>query len=138
MPRRNGNAELPKESLLKIDKDCHASSSLNGEYVQTIMDTCRKHTVKVLWVKSTRTNHGRHFYIKIEPSIGAEATNDLQYLLGDDAKRYAFNEARIKSGLQGWNKLFERPGAKLRTAYQRNWGRCARYATLTSSSKVVG
>ncbi len=120
----SGNAELPKESLLKIDKDCHASSKLNGEYVQTIVGTCRKHTVKVLWVKCTRTNRGRHFYIKIEPSVAAKATNDLQYLLGDDARRYAFNKARIESGLEGWNKLFERPGARLRTVYQGNSERC--------------
>jgi hypothetical protein len=108
---------LPNESVLKIDKDCSADARLNGEYVQTVVDICRKHGVKVLWIKSTQTQHGRHFYIRIDSPLDAHTANSLQYLLGDDAKRVAFNRARIESGLVGWNKLFEAVGRKLRTLY---------------------
>ncbi len=119
MRKRKGNANLPKESVLKIDKDCHVAAKLNYEMVQNIIDTCGKRGLNTLWIKTTRTAHGRHFYIKIDLPIEAEETNDLQYLLGDDAKRYAFNKARIESGLPEWNKLFEKPAAGLTRIYNR-------------------
>jgi hypothetical protein len=59
-----------------------------------------------------------HFYIKIKPAIEPHVANNLQYLLGDDAKRVAFNMARIESGLAEWNKLFERANARLTTVYR--------------------
>ena len=66
-----------------------------------------------------------HFYAKITPALQAHVANNLQYLLGDDAKRVAFNRARIESGVSEWNKLFERPNAELTNAY-RNY--CVRSA----------
>jgi hypothetical protein len=104
--------------VLKIDKDCLVDARLNGQYVETIVDTCRKHGVTVLSVKSTKTRHGTHFYITIDPPVDAVTANNLQYLLGDDSKRVAYDEARIESGLAGWNKLFERPNARLKTVYR--------------------
>ncbi len=117
MRKRKLNANLRKESVLKIDRDCHVTAKLNHEYIQTIIDTCTRRSLNVLWIKTTRTAHGRHFTIKIDLPIEAKETNDLQYLLGDDAKRYAFNKARIESGLPEWNKLFEKPAARLRRIY---------------------
>ena len=115
---RDASASLPKESVLKIDKDCHVDTKLNREYVHTIIDICRKHGVRVLWIKTSITAHGRHFYIRIDPPVDAKTANKLQYLLGDDAKRVDFNRARIESGLSGWNKLFESLGTRLRTIYR--------------------
>jgi hypothetical protein len=104
--------------VLKVDKDCFVDPKLNSDYVRTVIDICSKHGILVLSIKSTLTRHGRHFYIKIDPPVKALTTNDLQYLLGDDPRRVAFNKARIKSGLPEWNKLFERIGAVLRTIYR--------------------
>jgi hypothetical protein len=118
MRRGDASANLPRESVLKIDKDCLADAKLNREYVHTIIDICRKHGVRVLWIKTSITVHGRHLYIKIDPPVDAKTANKLQYLLGDDSKRVDFNRARIESGLPRWNKLFERIGAILRTIYQ--------------------
>jgi hypothetical protein len=118
MRREDLSANLPKERLLKVDKDCFVDATVNRQYVETILDTCRKHRVTVLSVKSTETRHGMHFYIKIDPPVDGHTANDLQYLLGDDSKRVAFNRARIESELVGWNKLFERLGARLRTIYK--------------------
>jgi hypothetical protein len=118
MRKRDASASLPKESVLKTDKDCHVDTELNREYVHTIIDICRKYGVKVLWIKTSITAHGRHFYIKIDRPVDAQTANELQYLLGDDSRRVDFNRARIESGLQGWNKLFERIGAILRTVYR--------------------
>jgi hypothetical protein len=61
--------------------------------------------------------HGRHYYIHIDPA------NRLQYLLGDDANRVDYNQARINSGLPEWNKLFETVGRQIRIVYC-NQGRC--------------
>lgn len=55
--------------------------------------------------------------VRIDPPINAQTANNLQYLLGDDSKRFAFNQARIESGLVGWNKLFEVAERKLRTVH---------------------
>ena len=115
--RGDAGASLPKESVLKIDKDCHVDTKLNREYVHTIIDICRKHGVRVLSIKTSITAHGRHFYIRIGPPVEAQTANKLQYLLGDDSRRVDFNRARIEPGLLGWNKLFESVGARLRTVY---------------------
>jgi len=96
--RRRHEKRILKTNVLKIDKDCHVSPELNLEYVRTILQTCRKYELKVLWVKSSRSRHGMHFYIKIKPALEPHVANNLQYLLGDDAKRVAFNRARIESG----------------------------------------
>jgi hypothetical protein len=117
MRRGNRSTSLLKQDVLKIDKDCFVDATLNRQYVETILDTCRKHRVTVLSVKSTKTRHGRHFYIKIDPPVDAHTANNLQYLLGDDANRVDFNRARIESGLVGWNKLFEAVGRRLKTLY---------------------
>jgi hypothetical protein len=60
---------------------------------------------------------GLHFYIDVTPAIEAEVANKLQFLLGDDCRRVDFNRARIHSGLNEWNKLFERAGARVMKIY---------------------
>jgi hypothetical protein len=123
--RRRHEKRILKTNVLKIDKDCHVSPELNLEYVRTILQTCRKYELKVLWVKSSRSRHGMHFYIKIKPALEPHVANNLQYLLGDDAKRVAFNRARIESGSDEWNKLFERANARLTTVYRNYYIRSA-------------
>jgi len=118
MRRRHERRSLSKTSVLKIDKDCFVDPGLNMEYVRTILHTCRKYELKILWIKSSKSRHGMHFYIKIRPAVEAHVANNLQYLLGDDAKRVAFNRARIESGVAEWNKLFERANASLTTVYR--------------------
>lgn len=118
MRRRHEGRSLGKTSVLKIDKDCFVDPELNMEYVRTILHICRKYELKVLWVKSSRSRHGMHFYIRIKPAVKAHVANNLQYLLGDDAKRVAFNRARIESGVAEWNKLFEKPNVKLSMVYR--------------------
>jgi hypothetical protein len=118
MLRRNVSAKLPELDLLKLDKDAFVSPDVDKKYIRNVLDICRGQGVQVLKIKSTLSRHGRHYYIKIDPAVDARTANNLQYLLGDDAKRVAFNKARIESGLDEWNKLFEVPGRKLRTIYK--------------------
>mgnify|MGYP001149792615 CR=1 FL=1 len=118
MRRRRKRRNLNKTSLLKIDKDCFVDPGLNMEYVRTILHVCRKYAIKVVWIRSSRSRHGVHFYIRIKPAVEAHVANNLQYLLGDDAKRVAFNRARIESRVAEWNKLFEKPNMKLSTVYR--------------------
>ncbi len=118
MRRRDASADLPKESVLRVDKDCNSDAALTREYIRSVIEICRNHGVRVLWIKVTRTAHGRHFYIRIDPPVKAHTANGLQYLLGDDSKRFDFNRARIRSGLMEWNKLFESAGARLRAIYR--------------------
>ena len=125
MRRRHEKLSLSKTSVLKIDKDCFVDPELNLEYVRTILQTCRKYEVEVFWVKSSKSRHGMHFYIKIKPALEPHVANNLQYLLGDDAKRVAFNRARIESGSDEWNKLFERANARATTVYRNYYIRCA-------------
>ncbi len=109
--------ELPRESVLKVDKDCHVNAKLEQQYVRQTIAILRMRDLMVESVKATRTNHGRHYYITIHPPVEAQTANELQYLLGDDAKRVDFNQARIDSGLPEWNKLFEAVGRKTKTLY---------------------
>jgi hypothetical protein len=118
MQRRVVEPRLERESVLRVDKDCHVSSRLEREYVQHAISLLRKYHVSVEWIKATRTHHGRHYYIKINPPVDAHTANELQYQLGDDPKRVDYNRARINSRLAHWNKLFEAVGRKLRTLYR--------------------
>jgi len=116
MQRADPDVELVDE--LKIDKDCFIHERWLGHYVRLIRSTCRRFGVKVLSIKRCCSEcKGEHFYIKIRPAIDANLANMLQWLLGDDCQRVAFNRARIESGLSGWNKLFEVVGRRLRTIY---------------------
>jgi hypothetical protein len=117
MRRESRSADLPRESVLKIDKDCHVDSELEREYLRIIIIILSKYHLKVITVMATRTQHGRHYYIHIDPPVDPCTANRLQYLLGDDAKRVDYNQARINSGLPEWNKLFERIGTGMRTVY---------------------
>lgn len=115
---------LSKESVLKIDKDCHVDSRLEQEYVQHVKEILGNLNFAVKEIKATRTRHGRHYYIWIDPAADADLANRLQYLLGDDSKRVDFNQARIDSGLPEWNKLFEAVGRKMITIYYSRPGEC--------------
>jgi hypothetical protein len=106
-----------KESVLKVDKDCHIDRQLERVYVQESVAMLRKYHLKVLSITATRTRHGRHYYFEIDQPVDAHTANNLQYLLGDDAKRVGFNEARINSKLAHWNILFEAVVGKLWTLY---------------------
>ena len=53
-----------------------------------------------------RRRKGFHLWIEITPAIDSELANRLQWLLGDDCQRVDFNRARIRSGLNEWNKLY--------------------------------
>ena len=62
---------------------------------------------------------GFHAYINITPSLHAELANRLQFLVGDDRHRVSLNRARMRTGLNKWNKLLENIGAKSRMVYTR-------------------
>lgn len=105
-------------SVLKIDKDCWVEPDWIDDYVGLVKATCRKYRVTVISIRMSRSRRkGIHFYIEIAPPIDAKTANRLQWLLGDDSSRVDFNRARIDSGLNEWNKLFEEPGRRLRRIY---------------------
>jgi hypothetical protein len=108
---------LPKESILKVDKDCHIDSLLEHEYIRDALAILSRHGICVVKIEATRTYHGRHYYFHLAEPVGASTANRLQYLLGDDSKRVDYNRARINSRLVGWNKLFEIVGRRMRTIY---------------------
>jgi len=111
---------IPKTDLLKIDKDCFVNKKCRNNYVELILSECRKFKIDVIQIRTCNSKRkGVHFYIKIDPPIEAMLANEIQYLLGDDARRVDFNRARIESDLVEWNKLFEKPNVKLRTIYRR-------------------
>lgn len=116
MQRRNSS--LPRESVLKVDKDCRIDSALEQEYIQDSLAILSRRGITVLKIEATRTYHGRHYYFHLAEPVDACTANRLQYLLGDDPKRVDYNQARIDSRLVGWNKLFETIGRKLRTLYR--------------------
>jgi hypothetical protein len=116
MQRRNSS--LPRESILKVDKDCYIDSALEQEYIQDSLAILSRHGITVLKIEATRTYHGGHYYLYLAEPVGAHTANRLQYLLGDDSKRVDYNQARIDSVLTGWNKLFEAAGRKLVTLYR--------------------
>jgi hypothetical protein len=112
--------KLGKESVLKLDKDCHISSQLEREDVQNMRAILRRHHLRVLSIKATRTQHGNHYYIRIDPPVTAKTANELQYLLGSDAKRVAYSRGLIgrSSRFFAWNRLFEELGRRKVTLYR--------------------
>jgi len=116
--RRRPCVDLPKTGTLKIDIDAQLEADLSERYIQHVVEVCKKHRARVLRVKQSETIHGRHYYIEINPPVQAHEANVLQFLLCDDARRYAFNKARVDAGFLEWSKLFEPPNARLRTIYR--------------------
>jgi len=112
-----GRKDLPKTNVVKIDKDMHPAPKLEQEWVQASVKILRMYGIKVLRIQASTTQHGRHYYVWIDPPQDAQTANRLHYLLGDDAKRVDYNQARIDSGLVEWSKLFEPVGRKLRIIY---------------------
>ena len=108
------NAELSNVSVLKIDKDCFVHNEWTQDLVRLALFVCKWHGIKVISIRMTETRKGLHFYIHITPAVQPELANRLQFLMGDDARRVDFNRARIRSGLNEWNLLFERANVRLR------------------------
>jgi len=114
---KNRRPALDKERTLKIDKDCFVDEDWIQDFIRTAILTCRLKGVKVLRIQKSRTRKGFHFYVDIDPAVKDELRNRLQWLLGDDCGRVDRNRARMRSGLNDWNKLFEQPNARLITIY---------------------
>jgi hypothetical protein len=108
------DAELPNVSVLKIDKDCFVDNEWVRDFVRLTLFVCQWYGITVISIGMTETRKGLHFYIHITPAVQPELANRLQFLMGDDARRVDFNRARIRSGLNEWNLLFERASVKLR------------------------
>lgn len=112
---------MDKISELKIDKDCFVDGAWVDCYVQVIVATCQSFRVKVESIRMCNSRKkGLHLYIEISPPIEPSKANMLQWLLGADSARVDFNRARIKSGLEEWNKLFEVAGRRLKQIYTAN------------------
>jgi len=115
---RNREPPLDRESILKIDKDCLVDKEWVRDYVRLTIQVCRLKGVRVVRMQKSLTRRGFHLYVTIAPAVKPELANRLQFLLGDDCGRIDHNRARIRSGLRGWNKLFERPNGRLSTIYR--------------------
>ena len=113
------NKHLVKIRTLKIDKDCIISRDLLQDWIRfVVLPTCRACGVTVLSVVTCPSpRKGFHVYAEISPPVQAELAWRLQFLLGDDCRRVSLNRARLRAGFSGWNKLFEREGAKPRVVY---------------------
>ena len=117
MSKNGSNDYLVDE--LKIDKDLHVNNDWINEYARTIVQICGTHGIKVNRIKMCKSRRkGFHLYIPISPAIDPCFANKLQFLLGDDAQRVAFNQARIQSDLIEFNKLFEKESTRLRIIYR--------------------
>jgi len=113
------NVAVGKVSVLKIDRDFILRRDWMRDYLWLILTICQRYEVNVVSVRICNSRRkGQHFYVQITPPVEAELANKLQMLLGDDCQRVAFNRARIASGLNEWNKLFEEPEVRLRTIYR--------------------
>lgn len=129
--RGRSGASVDRVSVLKIDKDSFVNRHWIQGYLRLVLNTCREYRIRVASVEKTLSERrGIHFYIEITPPVEAEFANRLQWLLGDDCRRVDFNRARIESGLNEWNKLFERPNARLRTVYRAS--DCSRSGSVAS------
>jgi len=128
---------VDKVNKLKIDKDCFVEREWLNDYVRTVRTICQQHHVRVVSIRTCNSrSKGQHFYVEIVPTIDADLANRLQFLLGDDCRRVDFNRARIESGLNEWNKLFERSCIKLRTIYKRSCASKRPYARQSPSLRV--
>jgi hypothetical protein len=129
MPEKVVEPKLGNESVLKLDKDCHVSSQLEREDVRNMRAILRRHHLRVLSIKATRTLHGNHYYISIDPPVDPHTANNLQYLLGSDAKRVAYSRGLISSPSRffAWNRLFEPLGRRKVTLYRCRGSRTETY-----------
>lgn len=116
---RRGEQRVDPVDELKIDRDDFLDKQDTKHYIWLIKTVCKRFRRTALYIKRCDSkSKGEHYYIKIKPSVNAFQANFIQRLLGDDPRRVAFNLARIKSGLNEWNKLFEVAGRRLRTIYR--------------------
>jgi len=114
-----GAPSVDRVDELKIDRDDFLDKQDTKHYIWLIKTVCKRFGRAVLYInRSYSKSKGQHYLIKIKPAVNALLANRIQRLLGDDPRRVAFNLARIKSGLNEWNKLFEEVGRRLRTIYR--------------------
>jgi hypothetical protein len=113
------------ENVLKIDKDNFPPNDWVGDYTRLVITVCKWFGLRVISIKKCESRRkGLHFYIEIFPVVSAQTANRIQWLLGDDCQRVAFNQARIESNLDRWNKLFEKAGTRLHRVYTGSNERC--------------
>lgn len=106
------------ESVLKVDKDNFPTRDWLNDYTRLVITVCKWFGLEVLSIKKCDSRlKGVHFYIEVCPPLSAHMANRVQWLLGDDCQRVAFNQARVESNLDRWNKLFEKPEIRLHTIY---------------------
>lgn len=117
MSRRNSKVNPVDE--LKVDQDIYIPKQWMRNYVEHVFSVCSRFGLRILSIGKCRSRRkGAHFYIRISPAIEANLANQIQWMLADDPARVMLNQARIESGLNGWSKLFEVAGRRLRTIYR--------------------
>lgn len=111
-------------AVLKLDCDCWVSKRLLDDWVRFVaIPVCQAHGFPILTIQLAPSEHkGFHFLVTLEGDPTSEVANALQFLLGDDRKRYSSNRARIRAGLKEWNRLWEPPHQKWQTIYEREGG----------------
>lgn len=101
-------------AILKIDKDCIVSQEWLLRWKRlVVIPTCKRFGLKVECIKTySSSGKGKGFHAVISVTgkhLTSERINELQFYLGDDSQRVSMNRARIKAGLEEWNKLFITP-----------------------------
>ena len=84
-----GNVDAGLVDELKIDKDCIVDKLWIEDYVGLILSLCKKRGVRVLSIRKCLSKRkGLHLYVTITPPVDSNLANLMQWLLGDDCKRW--------------------------------------------------
>lgn len=91
-------------SRLKIDCDWLPPADWLLDYLDLIKRVVPNY--KIALAKKSIGGRGYHFIIDMKEPVSDMEACRLQFLLGDDRTRCRLNFARIKAGIEGWNKLW--------------------------------
>jgi len=95
-------------TVLKIDLDYKAPEEWLLYWEETRCSMLKNLGYTLKRVKKHITTKGQNYFIEIEEKLSPQATNMLQFLLGDDHTRVKINQWRIERGIPHWNKIFDR------------------------------
>jgi len=127
-------------TILKVDIDVKLDKRQFDIFLDTRMLMLKYLNLNVLGYSMSESQKGYHFWFIVDKDLSDRECAFLQFLLGDDIKRYKYNLIRVEAGCFGdFNVLFEKK--KYRGFLRRLYDRLRRGLLekfLTVSQVVLG
>lgn len=96
--------------MLKLDFDWDPPEVFKARKRSAIFAVCKAFGFRANRVDEQVSASGKGYHVEVQVTevLSDEDVLFLQWCLGDDSTRCRLNYARVKAGVENWNKLFVR------------------------------